>query len=222
MSRKISLVFILPIVLFCTSCFEIVEQVSVKDGGKGSYKIIANMSQSKANIDGLLDNDSIMGRRVPKIQEITSEMEKAKNTLASMPGISNVTLSKDFTNYIFNLSCDFTSVKALDQALVNTVNKLSKGKTNQSAGNYTYSNKTFKRQIVYDYSTDAKRSMTTQIQGIMEKASFMGIYRFPSKIKSVSNSKAKISPSGKASMLKISLIELLKSRYAINNTIVLE
>ena len=221
MKLKIYTLVLLPILILCSGCFEIVEKIKLEDSGKGNYQIIANFSQSKDNIKGLLDNDSIMGQRVPSISEITSEMEKAKNKLASMSGISNVKLTKDFNNYVFNLTCDFTNVNALDQALTNTINAYSK-RRKFATGNYIHSSNTFKRQVVYDYTGEASKNMNSQIENALSKATFMAVYQFPKKVKSVSNYRAKISPSGKATMLRVKFIDISRSKRTIENTITFE
>lgn len=223
MIKKASLFVLVPILFFCSGCFEIVEQINLNEGGSGTYRIIANFSQSKDNINGLLANDSIMGKPVPKVSTISAEMDKAKNKLSQQAGITNITLKKDFTNYVFNLSFDFNSVSSLDRALVNTINSYNKkGRTITSGQYYVQSGKTFKRQISYDYTDEIAKRMNSQLKSVMEEASFMAIYRFPSKVKQVSNPKAKISPNGTATMLRVNLFDIAKSKSAIANTITLE
>lgn len=221
--RKIIQLFILvPIMALCTGCFELVEQVTIKEGNSGTYKLIGNFSQSKGTLQGLMTKDSVMGARIPSISEINTNIQKVKDKFASMPGISNVTIKKDYSSFIFEMSCDFTTVKALDEALVNTLSAFSKNQNQIASGNYAMSGKVFKRQIVYDYTREVAKNMNSQFQGILEKATFLAIYRFPNTIKSISNSKASISANRKATMLKVSLLDISKSKAAIANTVVLE
>ncbi|MGB0524283.1 MAG: hypothetical protein ACPGJS_15040 [Flammeovirgaceae bacterium] len=223
MKRIIYLATFIPIIFLCSGCFEIIEQINLEEKGNGRYQLIANFSQSKANINGLLENDSVMGKPIPSIAEITAEMEKAKAKLQYQSGISNVVLNKDFTNYVFNLSFDFSSIKALDNALVNTVNSYNKRGRTLTAGNYyVHSGNTFKRQISYDYTGETARNMNAQLESMMRKASFTAIYRFPQKIKRVSNPRARIAPNGTATMLKVNVLEIANSKSAIANTITLE
>jgi len=222
MNRRTYLWILLPILTLCSSCFEIVEQIRLQENGKGTYRLIGNFSQSKGTIQSLIQKDSVFGQKIPSTQDIDAEIAKVKSKFESMQGISNVEVKKDYNNFIFNMSCEFSSVKALDLALANTVSAFSKGERGLEAGNYFFSGKTFKRQVSYDYTGEVASNMNSQLQAVMEKATFMSIYQFPTTIKSVSNSRANISPNRKATMLKLSLLEISKSKNAIANTIVLD
>jgi hypothetical protein len=214
--------FGLLILFSCTGCFEIVEQVSLTANGSGSYKVIANISQSKSNLNGIFAKDTLFGKPIPKISTISAKMEEAKNKMAQMPGISNVKLTKDFSNYVFNLTCDFKSVKDLDNALVKTIEYFDEKGRKIPTGNYAHDGTTFKRQVNYNYPSEVRNNMAGQVSDILAKAKFTAIYRFPTPVKSVSNPKAKISPSGKAVLLTRDFLSVAKSKEAIANTIVLK
>ena len=212
----------LAILFLCSGCFDIVEQVSINEDGSGKFKIIVNLSQSKDNIKGVLAKDTFMGKPLPKISDIRMKMDEAKDRLAKQSGISNVELKKDFTNYLFTLTCDFSDVASLDKALVNVIQSYEEQGRKIPTGNYVYDGKTFKRQVKYDYTEETRGKVSGQAESILSKAKFTAIYRFPKAATSMSNGRAKKSPSGKAVMLSVSMLDIANSEKVIANTITLE
>ena len=49
-----------------TSCFEIVEEVTLKKDGSGEMSFSINLSQSKTKLNSIMLMDSINGYKVPK------------------------------------------------------------------------------------------------------------------------------------------------------------
>src|SRR5574343_129436 len=111
-----------------TSCIEIIDDISLKNDGSGTLKYTINLSSSKVKINSILALDSLDGRKVPSIPEMEERIVSFKKKLSTKTGISNVTIESDFTNYIFKLQCDFTSVIALQNALKDVIEEESKEK----------------------------------------------------------------------------------------------
>ncbi len=221
MKNRVTYLFALCSIFFLSGCFEIVEQVTLKADGSGQFTWIANLSQSKDNLKGIMSQDSIMGKPVPQVSDISAKMDEAKNILAGMQGISGVVVEKDFDNFLFKVSCNFSNMAALDEALAGTLEKMAKNKeVSIPRGNFTYSQGKFKRTIAYDYSYELGK-VNEQTKDILSKASFMAIYRFDKEVSSASNSLTKISPSKKATMLKVDAWKAMKEK-AIENEISLK
>lgn len=215
--KKLLTIFFALSLFALTGCFEIVEQVALKEDGSGDMIWILNMSQSKDNIRGILSQDSILGKKVPNVEDIELQMEAAESHLKSMEGISQVVVSKDFNEYLFKLSFHFNSVQQMDRAMVETIRLMSKNGQEVPFGNFVYDGKSFSRKIVYDYSKDLGK-VNEQAKDILSKANFTSIYRFDKAVNSSSNGQAKISPSKKAVMLKLPLWDAIKNK-SIENTL---
>lgn len=119
--------FILIILSF-TSCIEIIDDISIKNDGSGTLKYTINLSSSKVKINSILALDSIEGKKVPTITEIEEKIISFKNNLEKKAGISNVSVEYNFSDYIFKLQCDFSSVSALQTALKEAIQEESKEK----------------------------------------------------------------------------------------------
>lgn len=218
MKRVLLSLLVIPLFTL-TACFEIVEQVSLKEDGSGEMTWILNLSQSKDNIRGLLAQDSIMGKKVPQVEDIEMQMTAAESHLRSMDGISQVNVGKDFNNYVFKLSFNFSSVAKMDRAMVETIRLMSKKEQGKNIpfGNFVYDGKSFARKIVYDYDSDMAK-VNGEARDILSKASFTAIYRFDKLVSKSSNPQAKISPSKKAVMLKMPLWDAMQNK-GLENTL---
>jgi hypothetical protein len=211
------LFLLLLLVPALSGCFEIVEQVTVKQDGSGEFSWVANMSQSQDNLRGLLARDTLFGKPVPKQADISARLNEAKAKLAAMPGISQVAVEQDFQHFVFKVSCRFSSVAALDAALANTLQGMDKKGREVPKGNFKYDGKSFVRTVAYDYQPDLGVAQA-QAQDVMRQATFTSIYRFEKPVSAVKNAKSKVSPSKTAVMLKVSVLEALQQR-AFENTI---
>lgn len=214
--RKTAHLLLLILCFALTGCFELIEQVTLKKDGSGTFSWIANLSQSKDNINGLLAQDSILNKPVPRVSAIKSKMARAKGILGSMPGISGVETEMDFNNYLFKVTCQFADVASLDEAIAATLERLSERNRKLPRNNFVYREGLFSRKVSYAYEEDLQ-SFTAQAKEVLTKASFTAIYRFDDIVKSSENPKAKVSPSGKATMLKVNLWEALKERQFENS-----
>ena len=112
-----SFIGLLVILFSFNSCIEIIDDISIKNDGSGTLKYTVNLSSSKIKINSILALDSLEGKKVPSLSEIQERIISFKSKLEAKPGMSNVTLDYNFTDYIFKLQCDFTNVNALQTAL---------------------------------------------------------------------------------------------------------
>lgn len=215
--------FILALVLMpllLMSCFEVIEDVALKQDGSGTLKLTLNLSQSKTRLAAVMLMDSIHGHKVPDRAEITAHMQQSADWLKTLKGISNVTQSVDFDNFTATISFSFRQVndinniskKILEQYHVQT--KLS------ATYDYDQANATFIRD--YHYSND----VVTQFDGLKERdkkilnaASYTCIFRFNNTIDHYSSQGAKVSSNQQALMQRFPVSDLINGKADLSNKI---
>jgi hypothetical protein len=127
MPKFIPFIFLLLIGL--SSCIEIIDDLSLKSDGSGTFKYTVNLSSSKIKVNSILALDSIDGRKVPSIDDIKQKIDQFVKTLDAQNGISNVKVEENYTEFIFKFQCDFTSVSTLQEGLKQSIVILTKEKS---------------------------------------------------------------------------------------------
>lgn len=219
--------FLFPLFLFLilslSSCFEIVEDVTIHSNGTGTFFYTLNMSKSKSRLDGIMKMDSTDGYRVPPQKEIDAQILKAKNTLEKSPGITNVATTNDWVNYIFSLKFDFNSVNNLNLAVETVSSEMASDhkRLPEASDNFSFTGKEFNRKSHYDAKTQFPK-LTNKDKEILKDASYTCIFRFDQAVGTCSNKDTKISKSGKSAMLKLNMLQLANGQKSITNKIVLK
>ena len=221
--KRLSSLLTITLIILLSGCFEIVEDVTIHTDGSGSFSYTVNMSQSKTRLDGMMKLDSSDGYRVPKKTEVEKEIQKAKESLEKAQGITNVTTSSDWINYIFTIKFDFNNINNLNLAVESLSADLSDDhkRIPEASDNFAFSGKTFDRKSHYDAKAMAKK-ITPQDKEIMKHALYTCIFRFDSPVKSCSNKDAVISKSGKNVMLKLNMLQLSNGQKSVINKITLQ
>lgn len=214
--------FLLLILLpfFCTSCFEIIEEINLKADGSGDMTITVNLSQSKTKVASILMMDSINGYKVPDKTTIQKEIAKAVANLKKMPGISNVKSTTDFTNYIGTISFSFKDVSNVNNITRDLLANQKIKAANVSVYTYNKATATFSRD--YKYSPTAKaeyNKLKKEDREIFQTATYTSIYRFPTGIVKQTNPMAKVSKSQKATMQKCSVMDIINGKISVTNQI---
>lgn len=222
MFKKINYIFIFALLLICTGCFEIVEEVNLNEDGSGKVTLTLNLSRSKTKINSMMLLDSVNNHKVPSEEEIRAHFAKMVNTVKNTKGISNVTNSIDMDDFIFTLSCNFDNVNALNTVVSNFSSKEEAQRIkNHKHFNYDKTDRLFTRSYHYDLAKEIKKTKMEDRE-VFKTASITTIYRFPHEIASTKNNVAKISKSKKAIMLKISAQDIINQKKSIKNQIKLE
>ena len=215
-------IYFLPLLCFTflfQSCFEVIEEVKMKDDGSGHFNFVINFSQSKTKINSVLKMQKINGYTIPSKEEIKKEANKLEELAQNTTGISNVKTNIDLTNYIFVVDLDFQKITYLNAVFL----KLKKSKKidpSITTDYFTYSEKKFIRsqkvpiKALYDKLEKADKE-------VFETAKYTSVYKFDSTIKSFSNKKATSSKSKKAIKLNSSIINVINGNEKIENTIIL-
>lgn len=208
---------LLPLV-FLSSCFEFIEEITYTDSEKGQCLLTLNCSQSKIKIKNLMKLDTFMGLNIPSIGQLQNDIIKAKKLIGEIEGINTVITSSDFDNFIFTVKFNFDSTASLNKAL-NAIAKVES--TRHPIPYYTIyekNNTQFIRNKVPDDSTSAKAVKQGNLS-LIAGATATSIYRFAQPVKSISNAKALISKNKQAVMLKQPVADIIKKPSLFSNTI---
>lgn len=207
-----------------SGCFEILEEVTMKSNGSGTFTYTVNMSQSKAKLASVMALDSVDGHKVPKQNDVIDQIKKAQKTLQGISGITNVAPTWDFTNYIFVMKFDFNNTATLNHALLTLAQTMTKDKDKSKVPStisaFAYASNVFSRKNEYNSKAEIDKLKQKDLD-ILKTSTYTCIYRFESEVKSCSNADAKISSNKKNVMLKLNMLELLKGDKKIQNTITL-
>ena len=207
------------LVLFCaTSCIEIVDDLTVKSDGSGTFKYTINLSSSKVKVNSLLALDSLNGKKVPSVTEIEKKIYYYRDKLEKKEGISNVKVENNFNDFIFKFQGDFESVAILQKAIKEIVAEENKSWVDE---NYTWAmwdgQKFIRRNPKISKETIGKLKVE-DIEGL-KRGSYISITRFDKPIEKAENPNSQISANRLAVMLKTTPYMLTQNAQLLENTI---
>lgn len=208
------------LLLFLTSCVEIIDDLQINLDGSGTFKYTLNLSQSKVRTKALLSLDSLDGMKMIKETDIKNNIVLIRKQLKEQEGIKNVVITEDYDNFVFKLQFDFNNVETLELALKNVVKQF----YNTDGKDYdwvSYNDKTLNKSIPSLYSDFIKNYNQNDLDKL-KTGTYTSITRFQSKIKSFTNEKTLKSKSEMAGMIKVTPYDLLYNQSLITNKIVLE
>lgn len=213
------LIFLLPIFTL-TSCFEIREEVNLKEDGTGEVTVVANLSQSKGKVRQYMKMERVESYYVPKRHEVDGLMGQMKIMLGNITGITYVQTKADWSNFIFSISARFDELDALNEAMVEASENLHHlGLPTIEQVNFQYEEGQFQRLFDYPPQPEEFEALPSMQRYMLESAQMVSIYRFEKKIKEHSHPEAKLSPSGRAIMLRMPLSKLVTGEGSLANTI---
>lgn len=215
--------FLLAILISFTSCFDVTEEVKMNADGSGELRLNIDLSQSKGNLAGYMEAGEINGVEIPTKAEIKKEIKKLKKALSKIKGISKVKAKSDFNDFVFEVTANFTNMKALNKAINASVKTF-----NQTPfplprfKHFSFKENKFSRLFNYTderFTQEEFDGMMSVVRYLMESAKVVSIYRFEEPVKNISNAKAKISPSKKAVMLEGNIAEFATGKKTLENHI---
>lgn len=214
--------YILLIAVGLSSCIEIIDDLSLKSDGSGTFKYSINLSSSKIKVNSILALDSIDGKKVPSIDDIKQKIDQFTKTLDAQNGISNVKIEENYTDFIFKFQCDFTSVLALQEGLKQSIVILSKEKSiPQLDHNWlTWDGNKLVRSIPEITGKKINEINETDIE-LLKKGSYTSITRFDKVVEKFENKAAQLSKSKMAVMVKTDTYRLKENQNILENTIYL-
>lgn len=219
-ASKIILLLLLLSSSLLMSCFDFIEDITIRENGSGSIKAILNASQSKTQVATLLKLDQVVGNKIPNEIQIREKAQEVVGILQDAKGISNVAYTLDFSNYIITLSCDFASIEDLNHF------------TSTLASHF---NSTLSKNIAYSYDkqnkvVDKKYSFQPNFAKVLDKfspkdmeslqqAHYTQILKFDKNVISSSHPLSRISPNNRAVLLKVGMVDFIQGKTSLSNTI---
>ena len=205
-----------------SSCIEIIDDISIKNDGSGTLKYTINLSSSKVKINSILALDSLEGQRVPSIEEIQEKITSFQKKLDAKPGISNVLVVSDFTDFIFKLQCDFTSVVALQTALKEVIQEESKEKNIPELEHVwlSWDGQKLVRSIP-EITVKKTKDLKQEDLDKLKEGNYTSITRFERMVDKFDNPAAMLSKNKMAVMIKTNPYLLTQNPDLLENTIYL-
>jgi hypothetical protein len=208
--------------LTLTGCLHIIEEVTFKDGGAGSYKMTLDMSEMK----GMMDMFKGMGEEGKEegaeeetsdeapdmgaapdngISQMGTELSAVAQSLKGVAGLSNVTEINDTSTFKFGYSFDFADVAALNKAM-KIINKEKYDSKVEEV--YRFKGNNFERLTAGDLGEEIKKAMAEgeesdegadmdMVKTFFADMTYKQIYNFPdAKVKKSSNTLSEVSEDG--------------------------
>jgi hypothetical protein len=202
--------------LCTTSCIEIIDDLTLNNDGSGTFKYTINLSSSKLKVNAILALDSLNGQRIPKINEIKEKFKQFQQTLSTQPGISNVTISENYTDFIFKFQCDFTTLSTLQDGLKQAFLIFYSEKDENTW--IEWNGKTLTRSVP-KLSFPEFFVLSSKEEELLKQGYYMSITRFDTPITKFSNTNSILSKSKLALMLKVNSFDLKQNINLIENQI---
>lgn len=205
-----------------TSCLEIIDDLSLNEDGTGSFKYTVNLSSSKVKINSYLALDSLDGREVPSMEEITRQLDEVVTLLTGKEGISNVRFDSDYDNFIFKLNLDFASIAELESAIKTIVKEKNTGKRIEELDRewLSYSGSSLNRSIPQLHFQRSQRLKPDEIAKL-KKGTYTSITRFDREVERFENASALLAKNKKAVMVRTDPYSLIQRTDLLDNAIYL-
>jgi len=212
----------LVMVFTLSSCFDFVEQIDLKPNGSGHIAATLNLSKSKTKVSSLMKMKSIKGIQIPTQAEMEKEIRAAVQLLKQTKGISNVQYQTDFTNFIVNISCDFSQIESLNAFSDILANRFKTKISNSNRYYYNAQTNIFERKFVASNTWKAKfNQLGSDNTAQFADAFYTQIIRFEKPIVSQENNKAKVAANKKGVLLKLLFTDLVYGKSTLANKITL-
>lgn len=215
MNKFILFLFIITSLL-TSSCIEIIDDLTLNNDRSGTFKYTINLSSSKLKVNAVLALDSFNGQRIPKINEIKEKFKQFQQTLSTQPGISNVNISENYTDFIFKFQCDFTTLSTLQDGLKQSFLIFYSEKDENTW--IEWNGKTLTRSVP-KFSFPEFFVLGSKEEELLKQGYYMSITRFDTPITKFSNTNSILSKSKLALMLKVNSFELKQNINLIENQI---
>jgi hypothetical protein len=211
------------ILLFCLgSCVEIIDDLTLKSDGSGTFKYTINLSASKVKINSILALDSLEGKKVPSIAEIQEKVKFYKEKLMKKEGISNVKADVNYTDFILKFQCDFTNIQILQRSIKEILAEENPEWVNKDADHnwLIWDGSKLTRSIPRIPEKTVQKIKKEDTESLM-KGSYISITRFDRPVEKVENTLAQISANKLAVMVKTNPYSLSQNTKLLENTIYL-
>ena len=210
-----------------TSCFEVVDEISLREDGSGEFLLTVNMSRSKTKIESMMLLENVKGYKVPSKAEVEKFIDDLVIMLKESKGISNVKKTIDFNEFIFTIGFHFNSVEDINNAVERLTVRNTKNVRNPESLNLRYAYNTTTREFSRYYEPHDKdkaeyEKLDEEDKKMFNEAIYVSISRFDLQVQACTNKNAKISKSGNAVMIRSSATNIFRGTTSISNTVQLK
>ncbi len=217
--NRIFLFLLMGAPLLLSGCFEVREELDIRDDGSGHLDLVVDLSQSQDQVRKYLQLEESNGGSLSD-KNVEAILHHVRASLANVKGLSNIETETDWNRYVLTLRCDFDHPETLNRAITYLTKQLAYLYVPPIEGkSFVWTGREFRR--LFDYPIDPKEyeSLPSMQRYLLETARWTSIYRFPKPVRRVSNEKAEISPSRRAVKLETSIADLARGTGTLENTI---
>ncbi len=208
MNIRVFYTFLVILTVSLSSCFELLEIVTLSEDGSGSAKIVLNMSRSRTQLNEVTKKDSIGSIKIPSQENVLKALSHATDTLSTITGISNAKYNANFEDYIFTMTVDFDSPEKLNTAY-NIL--LSGNKHLRDLFIYAYNSNFYSRTINSNAINKLKQHKTLLSLYGIDKGRFTTIVKTKTEITNISNPKTRLATSHKSVLNQVTIEELINT-----------
>jgi hypothetical protein len=203
--------------LSLSGCLHIVEEVTFRNNGSGSYQMVLDMSEVKGMLDmfqgmgqesegdstAVAEDQPALGADNP-MGQLGNEISSVAQSLKGVAGLTNVVEINDTAAFKFGYAFDFSSVDALNKALRIISKEKYDAKTEEV---FKFKGKSFERLASADLGQEIKKALSettedSEVDGesldmmkmFFADMSYQQVYHFPDReVKKSSNKLSEIS-----------------------------
>jgi hypothetical protein len=198
------------------------DELTIHDDGSGTLKYAINLSSSRVKVNSILALDSLDGKKVPSIEEIKTKVSLFKKTLSLQNGISNISISENYVDFIFKFECDFTSIDLLQEGLRKTFSITLNDKFILASDfSWLFWDSKVLERSVPSIATNKLNGITENDLSLLKTGTYTSITRFDRGVERFENPLSKLSKDKKALMLRTDTYSLKEKHSLLENTIYL-
>ncbi|MCX6195898.1 MAG: hypothetical protein NTY55_04480 [Flavobacteriia bacterium] len=198
------------------------DELTIHDDGSGTLKYAINLSSSRVKVNSILALDSLDGKKVPSIEEIKTKVSLFKKTLSLQNGISNISISENYVDFIFKFECDFTSIDLLQEGLRKTFSITLNDKSILASDfSWLFWDSKVLERSVPSIATNKLNGITENDLSLLKTGTYTSITRFDRGVERFDNPLSKLSKDKKALMLRADTYTLKEKPSLLENTIYL-
>jgi hypothetical protein len=222
MKKKFWLPLIACFSLSLSGCLDILEEITIKKDGSGTFvnKMDASKAAEMIAAMSALDSTGQMGAQMKFTFDsiFNAEWQKYKK----VAGISNIKMDTS-QPFVYQISMDFENINALNNAMV-----VGKEEIDGMKNLFTFEKGLFERK---DHMTgfdmgkimgenDSDESTKEMTRNLMKDMTYSMVYNLPNTVKSLSNSSATLTEDKKTVRLKCNFLDLIDKKISLGNKIV--
>jgi len=217
--KKLLFLGVLFLSLSLTSCFELVEQISMNEDGTGEMTVTLNLNESKEQLKEFMQSeDGAGGFAAPDQKELDAFFKNIVATVSEVEGISNVKSDIFYEDFIFSISASFEQVEAMNEAVSKFTTGMTRGMLDLK-NEYAYEKGTFKRSFQSPIPEGEYEKVPMMQRVILESARIISVYRFEKTIKGMSNDDTELSFDKKEARFESTLGDVVKGIRSPDNVI---